>query len=133
MRDMSISEISKYLREDEKLLDLGCGNGYCTYEFSKSNPRILGLDYSQTSIEAANNALKENKSSNANLMTFDVGDALDLTDYKGWFDTIITIRCLINVGDHDKIGLALEQISNSLRPGGRYLMCENFISGLNKH
>ena len=42
--------------------------------------------------------LSKRLNSNANLMTFDVGDALDLTDYMGWFDTIITIRCLINVG-----------------------------------
>ena len=48
------------------------------------------------------------------------------------FDTVISIRCLINAGNLNEMKKALFQIYNSLKTGGRYLMCENFISGLNE-
>ena len=132
MRDISIKEISKYLKPGMDILDLGCGNGYCTYEFSKAKPNsILGVDYSKTSIQAANVELNNSTNELRKVMRFQQGNALDLKEFNSSFDTIISIRCLINVGDMDCIKKAFNEIYNALKPGGRYLMCENFVSGLN--
>lgn len=131
MRDMSITEISKYLEKGDSVLDLGCGNGFCSYEFAKSEATsILGIDYSSTSIDSAKEALRTNTSSTAKKLLFEQGDALNLSQHQNEFDKVITIRCIINVGDQVKMSKALSEIHRSLKPGGKYLMCENFISGL---
>ena len=100
MRDLSIKEISKYLSPNIDILDLGCGNGFCTYEFSKTEPRsILGVDFSSTSILAAQQELDRRGSESKKLISFEQGNAMDLSKYKNSFDVIISVRCLINVGD----------------------------------
>ena len=49
-RDLEINSLIKHLRTNEKVVDIGCGNGYSTRMFSKYCDSILGLDF-----------LKENK------------------------------------------------------------------------
>ena len=58
-RDLSIKAIMKRIPENAHLLDLGCGNGFCTFKFVESKAKsIIGLDYSSKSIENANTFLK---------------------------------------------------------------------------
>ncbi len=130
-RDLSIEAIKKWIPKNANILDLGCGNGYCTFKFNElKNASILGVDYSSSSVEAAKKFLQISDIKNKNEISFKVGSALDLSDYYKKFNTVITIRCLINVGDFDKQVEALRQIHKSLDSNGIYLMCENVISGL---
>lgn len=50
------------LRDDAKILDVGCGKGYLLYEFKKFLPKshIVGFDISSYAIENAQEEIKEN-------------------------------------------------------------------------
>ena len=130
-RDLSIAAIKKHLPEAAKVLDLGCGNGYCTYHFADSSiVRIDGLDFSASSIDSALESKRLAPKHLSQKINFRQGDALNLHHEVETYDVIITMRCLINLsGTNDQIK-ALEGIYNLLKPGGMYLMCENVQSGL---
>jgi len=134
-RDLSIDAIKKNLpKKTKKLLDLGWSDGYCSLKLSSLNiEEIVGFDYSKKSIENANKNLKliSNFLSSSTNYSFFEESALDLSKYREQFDAVITIRCLINVGNIDAQIRALNEIYNTLSNNGTYLMCENFLSGLN--
>ena len=59
VRDMSIEAILDNIDDTNLVLDLGCGNGFCTFQFAKKKiGQIIGADYSKKSIEQANKAIK---------------------------------------------------------------------------
>ena len=54
VRDLSIKEIKKSLRKNANVIDIGCGDGYCTFKFlEKKIKSIKGIDFSTTSIRNA--------------------------------------------------------------------------------
>jgi len=131
VRDMSIDEIVQRLPKESSVLDLGCGNGYCTFKFAETHIKsIIGADYSQTSVDQAINISSLYQDSTKEKIDFKQNDALDLSFSDSTFDAVITIRCLINVGDNENQLKALKEIHRVLKPGGIYLMCENTTSGL---
>ena len=131
VRDMSIKAISDNIDKDASILDLGCGNGYCTFQFAKLKIKtITGADYSSQSIIHANDALKIYDNLISNKIKFVQADAVNLKFDDNSFDNIITIRCLINVGEFDNQVAALKEIYRVLKPGGKYIMCENTTTGL---
>ena len=132
VRDMSIDQIVQRLPEQSTVLDLGCGNGYCTFKFAETNIKsIIGADYSQSSVDQAIKISSLYQDGIKEKISFEQGDALDLNFPDSSFDVVITIRCLINVGENKNQLKALKEIHRVLKPGGIYLMCENTISGLN--
>lgn len=130
-RDLSITAISKHLPDGAKVLDLGCGNGYCTYHFANSGiASIDGLDFSASSIDSALDSKRLAPEDLSQKINFRQGDALNLHHEVETYDVVITVRCLINLsGINDQLK-ALYGIHNLLNPGGTYLMCENVQSGL---
>ena len=54
VRDMSINEIKKLIRKNSNVLDIGCGDGFCTFKFLDKKVRsIKGIDFSDASIKNA--------------------------------------------------------------------------------
>ena len=47
VRDMSINEIKKYIKKNSNVIDIGCGDGFCTFKFlDKKVKSIKGIDFS---------------------------------------------------------------------------------------
>ncbi len=131
VRDMSIEAILDNIDDTNLVLDLGCGNGFCTFQFAKKKiGQIIGADYSKKSIEQANKAIKLYDKSYDQKISFAQEDALNLSFDDHSFDIVITIRCLINVGESSNQITAMKEIYRVLKPGGKYLMCENTTKGL---
>lgn len=130
-RDLSIAAVKKHLPSGAKVLDLGCGNGYCTYSFADSSiASIDGVDFSASSINSAVESKRLAPRHLSKKINFRQGDALNLHHESETYDVVISMRCLINLnGTSDQI-TALRGIYNLLSPGGMYLMCENVQSGL---
>ncbi len=111
-----------------RVLDVGCGNGYSTLQFKEANPdwKFSGLDFSRKMIEAAIKADPEET------VNFVVGDIRHnaVEALKG-FNCIVSERCLINLKDWEEQKAALLNLKSMLAPGGRIILVENFLDGLN--
>lgn len=125
-RGLEIKAIIPHIR-GQRILDVGCGNGYSTFEFAKSYPRkwFLGIDYSAKMIEQANTA----RVHNFPYVDFKVMDVRNL-DGLGLYETIISERCLINLTSWDEQADAMLQMANKLGEGCRLIVVENFLDGL---
>ena len=106
------------LKEDDVLLDVGCGTGFSTSVYSKKCKRVLGVDYSIKMVESARIAYQ------ANNLSFEHCDIQNLDDQFGKFTTAISTRCLINLSSWDEQQKAIRKIHSVLEPKGRYLMLE---------
>lgn len=135
LKELEIKNILKYIPDKcNKIVDLGCGNGFSTIEFAKQkNSDFTGIDYAENMIEQANKALKKNQRRLKGKVNFITGDILDLSFLPAdKFDAVITDRCLINLVSLSDQKKAIGQIEKILKKKGKYIMCEDTQAGLNK-
>nr|XP_031841168.1 EEF1A lysine methyltransferase 2 isoform X2 [Nomia melanderi] len=63
----------KLTKEDDKIIDIGCGNGMTLVELAnKGFTNLFGIDYSQKAIDLASEVLKENNLSHIDLKVCDI-------------------------------------------------------------
>lgn len=131
-RELEIENIGKYIKNNTKVLDIGCGNGYSTIKFARrKNIKITGMDYSDEMVKQADIALDKLNSNLKKRARFQVGDILKM-DFKENFDIVITCRCLINLINFNEQKTAIKNIFRALKKDGLYIMCENTLDGQNK-
>jgi trans-aconitate methyltransferase len=112
------------LRGDERILDIGCGDGKITAELAArvSHGSVLGIDTSSEMIAFAQNMFSQTAYPN---LSFRYGDALNLTFQKE-FDVIVAFASLHWTAD---LAMVLQGIKSSLAPSGRFaaqLMAKRF-------
>jgi trans-aconitate 2-methyltransferase len=97
------------LKGDERIIDLGCGDGLLTKKIEELVPKgsVLGIDSSASMIETARKLETPN-------LRFQQLDIYDL-DFVGEFDVAFSNAALHWVKDHDWM---LENVRRALRPGG---------------
>lgn len=108
-----ISELE--LCGDERILDIGCGDGRVTAHLAGMVPSgsVLGVDLSPEMIGFAS----RKHAGQANL-SFQVRDA-SLLPFSEQFDLVVSFACLHWIEDHLPV---LRSVRQSLVPGGRFLM-----------
>lgn len=126
LRELEIELIKQNLHKNDICLDVGCGNGYSTYIFSKNVKEIIGIDYSKNLINAAK------KSYNRKNLKFLHMDVLDLKFEEQYFDTIITERCLINFTSWKEQKKGILILKERLKMDGILIMCESYNNCLDK-
>ncbi len=110
--------IKKYkLKEDSKILDVGCGKGFLLYEFKKLLPksRIYGIDVSKYAIKHAKKEIKKNLIN---------GEASKLPFKKNYFDLVISINTLHNLYCFDLLNslIEIERVSKK----NKYVCVESY-------
>jgi SAM-dependent methyltransferase len=117
--------LAEYLRVDDTVLEIGCGDAVHTVRYARRVKRILGLDVADTLIAAARQRAKAAQIDNAE---FVVGSVLDLERIftGGDIDCVLSQRCLINLPTWEHQKDALLKIHRVLRRGGVFLMTEGF-------
>src|SRR5262245_14788495 len=105
------------LNGDERILDVGCGDGKITAQIAARVPRgsVLGIDPSRDMVAFASSHF--GPPAHANLR-FEVADARQLP-YRNQFDLVVSFNALHWVPEQD---LALGSIHAALKPGGRALL-----------
>lgn len=85
------------LNKNDKIIDIGCGNGMTLIELAKQGfEKLMGIDYSQKAVDLAREVSKENNVSHIELKVCDILNSQDLnlpTDFKlihdkGTYDAI---------------------------------------------
>jgi trans-aconitate methyltransferase len=104
-----------HLKGNERILDIGCGDGKITAEVARHVPQgsVVGLDASAEMIDFA-----DKQYSTISNLRFEQGDAQSL-GFHEQFDWAISFACLHWVIDHRPV---LRGICRALRPGGRILL-----------
>lgn len=102
-----ISELA--LKGNERVLDLGCGDGVNTALIAKllSNGQVIGIDASKGMIEAA----KPKEKANSRFLLMDI----NAMDFENEFDVIYSNATLHWVKDHHRL---LKNVFKALRKGG---------------
>ena len=100
---------------DERILDIGCGDGRITAHLAGlvSNSSVLGIDLSPEMISFAAGKYADHPN-----LSFRVGDASEL-HFAEEFDLVVSFACLHWVKDHLSV---LKSVQKSLVPGGHFLM-----------
>ena len=105
------------LRGDERILDVGCGDGKVTAEMARAAPNgsAVGVDASPQMIEFANQTFPASKHRN---LEFHVMDARQI-QFVRRFDLVFSNAALHWVDDHQAF---LRGAASVLRPGGRLMV-----------
>jgi len=94
-------------QEDEKILDLGCGDGTLAIKIEKSNAKVIAVDLSQNMVKKT-----KKRGIEAYLM-----DATEL-NFKNEFDAVFSNLVLHWVKDSQ---MAIKKVHNSLKNNGRFV------------
>lgn len=120
--------ILKYLNKKSNILDIGCGNGMSSIKFAKKAKFVHGIDYIDNFIHQSRKNSKKVKN-----MNFSVADVINLpSNFINKYNTVITIRCLINLPTWNLQKKAFKQIAKCLQKGGIYFCSEGWDEGNHK-
>jgi SAM-dependent methyltransferase len=122
--ELEIREILKWLKDGDRVLDVGCANGYSSERLAaQRRVSIRGIDYVPEMIAEARARAAQATNLRGNL-EFAVGDVLAWTEPEVAYDAVISVRVIINLGSWEAQRQALEAITRSVRPGGLLLLSE---------
>ncbi len=126
-RRLEIQNIIKYINDNDICLEVGCGNGAASVEISKIKKiNLKSIDANKEMIELAKQQpldLIKGK------LEFFNQNILEIND-KNLFDTVFSIRCIINLMDCNDQKQALTNIANSVKDDGKLILLEAFSDGL---
>lgn len=102
--------------EGKRVLDIGCGEGYCSRIFAKAGAEVTGIDISEIMIKAA----REEERRHPLGVKYLVADAakLDMLDSE-CFDVAF---CYMAMGDIENYEGAIAEASRVLKTGGRFVV-----------
>jgi len=127
-RKLEVDAIASYLTDGQKVLEVGCGNGYlAACLIRRFNIELTGFDLSKDLIEQANCQKLSNARGSA---AFSVGDILTF-DGRELFDLAFSVRCLQNLPSWEDQKKGLSNVIRALKLGAQYIMEESFWTGLN--
>lgn len=127
--DKSVAWITKHLNlsNNASVIDFGCGPGFYTTRMAKKGFKVTGLDFSQNSIDyAQNEAITASLSINyicQNYLQFDETDKYDLATL---------IMCDFGVLSPKQRKQLLNVIYKSLKPGGKLLLDVYSLAGFDQ-
>ena len=101
-----------------RVLDLGCGEGYCSRQLRSSGAReVLGIDLSEGMIAAAiGEELRRPLG-----IHYRRGDATDLEDLESEAYDLVVAVFLFNYLTRDAMRICMREVRRLLRPGGRFV------------
>ena len=122
MIDLEIQAIGQHISPGDKVIDIGCANGYASFkQYEIRNPEsIVGIDFSKNMIEFANRSL-DLRSDLGNLR-FEVGDVRSLSFADASFDVAYTTRVLINLSPWEEQKQAILECLRVVKPGGKLIL-----------
>jgi SAM-dependent methyltransferase len=131
--EMEIRNILSHLQDGERVLDIGCANGFSTLHFAALKQLdILGLDYIPEMIREAEARLAGMRAQLRGTAAFRVGNIMSLDEPDESYDKVVVIRVVINLGDWENQIRAIMECSRMLRRGGLLLLSEATLQGWNK-
>lgn len=131
IKRIELFELEKYFNDDLTVLEVGCGNGESAEYFaSKFKISIDATDFAERMVAAASERV-ELRNNLLGEVRFEVADIRNYETHVK-YDLIYSQRALINLDSWAEQQLAIIKILSWLKPGGRFVMCENSLDGLSQ-
>lgn len=116
--------IGNYVKSGQTILDVGCGNGFSTFELLKKDPKsVIGVDLTENMI---NEAKKKKEELKADKISFEIGDIRMLKFKDDSFDIVYTIRVLINLPNWEEQKQGIKECIRVAKKGGKIIFSEAF-------
>lgn len=126
MIDLEIETIGSYMNSGDRVLDVGCANGYSVFkQFAERHPTsIIGVDFASSMIETAKKtkALKQLGEE----VSFEQGDIRSLQFQDNLFDLVYTTRVLINLPTWEEQKKGIDECIRVAKPCGKIVLSEGF-------
>ena len=125
-RSVFLREIRKHVPVSgvSKVLDIGCGTGFYIDRWKEVGARdITGLDITNAVVANCSRKYPEFRFVNQ-----DIGDPV-LSTALGTFDIISAFDVLFHIVDEQRYHNALRNIASLCKPGGWFVMSDNFLHG----
>jgi ubiquinone/menaquinone biosynthesis C-methylase UbiE len=125
-RKAEVGELLSYLRNGDRCLEVGCGNGVASVEIAKMRKlKMTCIDFSSELIALAK---KQHTKGIKGTIEFKEQDILKLED-KNRYDVVFTERCIINLLDWEDQKESLHRMARALKKGGRLILLEAYKDG----
>jgi len=108
--------VKKYVKDNQKILDVGCGNGRLFSILKDKNIDYLGTDNCKELVDIASEKYKD-----CDRGRFEVEDLLEM-NFDKEFDVVFIIAVLQHIPSEELRLEALKKIKRVLKPGGYLLM-----------
>jgi 2-polyprenyl-3-methyl-5-hydroxy-6-metoxy-1,4-benzoquinol methylase len=101
--------------QNQRILDLSCGEGYNTRILARKGGIVLGVDLSEQLIKLAR--LRENEDRLG--INYYVSDAADLTEFENeYFDVVTCFMALMDIEHYED---AISEVARVLKKNGRFI------------
>jgi ubiquinone/menaquinone biosynthesis C-methylase UbiE len=126
MINLEIETIGKYINDGDRVLDIGCANGYSTFRQAESHKlaSITGVDFAAKMVAAALRTKREKNVGKE--CTFSEGDVRSLKFADDTFDVAYTTRVLINLPTWKEQVRGIVECIRVVKPGGTIILSEGF-------
>lgn len=123
-------QIVQRLDDGDRVLDIGCGNGYSTLLYAvEKRVFVRGIDYIPEMIAEARRRAEAMGARSVGRVQFDIGNVTALDEPSDAYDKVVAIRVLINLADWSTQRSALNQCVRVLKTGGSLLLSEATLQG----
>ncbi len=122
-RELEYDYVCRYLKPEQRVLEVGCGNGFSTKRFRELAQFVDAFDLSDEMVSRAKRVIGETNN------RFFTDDILDPRHLEASYDVVICVRVLINLADLDQQKIALRSMARALAPGGLLVLAEGFSDG----
>jgi len=131
LRDLEIQHALEYIRDGDRVLDVGCGPGVALRHYASTRKiEAFGVDYANNMIALAKKLVIDTSSHLK--IQFQVASVLELPFENNHFDVITSHRCLMALLDWNLQQRALTEIHRVLKPGGQLILMEGTFDGLER-
>lgn len=126
MIDLEIDTIGNHIKDGNRVLDIGCANGYAAFRQAESHKlsSITGVDFAENMVQAAQQ-IKFEKGLGDDI-SFMEGDVRSLQFPDNSFDVAYTTRVLINLPTWELQMQGIEECIRVVKPNGIVVLSEGF-------
>lgn len=124
---LELENIGKFISKGDRVLDVGCANGYSTlFHLKKGVSSIMGIDFSENMIKQATKRKDKLKKSEKAKVDFRKGDIRKLEFEDEIFDVVYTTRVLINLPTWSEQKQGIAECLRVCRKKGKIILSEAF-------